>query len=244
MNDWKPTSWENNHENDRKLWSAGYTPSELLDQNASGSSYSGQLADLSATNTNADWAISSEEAQRSPIKLLHNRLVSGWVTVEIQNPDEEHTLEKTQLRTTAEKLETIKDIFGISLSQLAKILRTSRPSIYSWLEGEEPREATEQRIRQVYRFAEYWREINQYHFSPAPLFRQPLGNSLSMLDRLTKEALNDEEIETGLTSILELMQRRRERMDRSKHKTKNSSLSESEIVQHRHNLTQAIGSIE
>lgn len=244
MSDWKPTRWANNDRDAKKLWSAGYTPSELLDQNASGSSYSGQFADLSATNTYADWAISTEEAQRSPIKLLHNILASGWVTVEIQNPDEEHALEKIQLRTTAEKLEIIKDIFGISLSQLAKILRTSRPSIYSWLEGEEPREATEQRIREIYGYAEHWREINQYHFSPAPLFRQPLGNSLSMLDRLTKANLNDEEIENGLTSILELMQRRRERMDRSKHKTKNSSLSESEVMQHRHNLTQTIGSIE
>jgi len=233
-------SWVRNNEDGYQPWKAGYTTSQLLDLNASGSSSFGQLADLYNTNTNADWPVSLRGALIHPTNIHRTRISSAWETAEIKLA-EETDIQEQQIRTTAEKLEFIKDSFGITLSQLAKILRTSRPSIYSWLEGEEPRENTSLRIQQIYECAEHWAQKNEFHYSPGPIFRQPLGKEPSVLDRLTKEELDMEEIEAGLKSMMELMIRRRERIERSKNKTQNSTIDQKNIAKNRHALTRTTG---
>ena len=237
-------NWVRSDDPEYKQWKDGFTPSQLMDRNASGSSAIGQLADLYSTHSNADWVVSQCDTFINPGKLHREKVSSDWEAVVIQIVVDETATEKEQLRTTAEKLDYIKDSFGISLSHLAKILRTSRPSLYSWLNGEEPREGTVRRIQQINEYAERWAKLNQYHFSPGPLFRQPLGKGPSMLERLMRDELNMAEIDAGISAMLELMQRRRERMDRSKQKTQGSSVSEKESAQNRHALTKTVGTID
>jgi hypothetical protein len=243
MENQSSSSWVRDNEDSYQSWKAGYTPSQLLDLNASGSSGIGQLADLYSTSANADWHVSAIDAVIHPVNIHRKLIASVWETASIQ-PTEELVVKEEQIRTTAEKLDFIKDSFGITLSQLSKILRTTRPSVYSWLEGEEPRETTSMRIQQINECAEYWGRINHFHYPPGPLFRQPLGKESSVLDRFMKEELNMEEIEAGLKIMMELMIRRRERIDRSKEKAQNTVMDQKEIDENRHALTRTTGHID
>ena len=236
-------SWVRDNNEDYLPWVAGYTPSQLVDLNASGSSGFRQLADLYSTSTNADWYVSAVDAVIHPVNIHRKIIASVWEASVIDLFGESAVVEE-QIRTTAEKLDFIKDSFGISLSQLAKILCTTRPSVYSWLEGEEPREATSMRIQQINECTEYWAEINQFHYRPGPLFRQPLGRKPSVLERFMKKELDIEEIKVGLNIMMDLMIRRRERIDRSKEETKNTTMDQLEIDKNRHSLTRTTGHID
>lgn len=242
MDSYKAMDWI--HADDRKHepWRAGFTPSELMDRNASGSSLMGQLADLYNSSTESGWTVSKRDGYFLHPELKQQPVARNWNTVVIQLVADPMEAIHAPLMTTADKLDLIKAAFDISLSNFAKILRISRPSLYSWLEGEEPREASVQRIEQISEYARRWNELNQFHFSPAPLFRQKLGDTPSMLERLMREELDQGEIEEGLKAVLELMQRRRDRMDRSKQRTDNSTTSERELTRNRHSLTGSTGS--
>ena len=133
---------------------------------------------------------------------------------------------------------------GVSISHLAKILKTSRPSIYSWLDGEEPRAKSIKRIQQLCEITEQWKKKNRYHFTPGTLLLQPIGKSLSMLELLERDELKLGEIESGFDSLLELMHRRRKRMNRSKEKTKNSVICKDDKDKTRREFTHTTGSAD
>ncbi|MCW8981989.1 MAG: helix-turn-helix domain-containing protein, partial [Altibacter sp.] len=213
-----------------------------IDANASGSSSLGQLADLLSTGTAAEWPVASKQATTIPLILKHAEISAGWSSVVIHLDDK--TEDDAYVRTTGEKIEYMRDVFGISISHLARILRTSRPTIYSWIGDEEPRKQSIERIQQIYDIAAQWANMNPYHFSPGPLLKQTIGKSPSLLDRLEQDELDMEEIETGLTTILELMHRKRIRMDRSKERTQESKISDLDKEKNRHGLTQIVSSAE
>ncbi len=223
-------------------WLCGFQPADLIDCNASGSSSRGQLADLINTNTAAEWPVNRRRAAIVPFQLRYAEINAGWESVYIVLTEEDASEGKEVIRITAEKIEHTRDVFGISVSHLAKILRTSRPTVYSWLEGEEPREQSMRRIQRIYEFADHWAAMNPYHFSPGPLLRQPLGKAPSLIERLEREDLNQDDIETGFSDLLQLMWRRRERMDRSKRRTEESSVSAADKDRNRRELAPSVGS--
>ena len=235
------SNWVKAEKQECSPWYSGFLPAELIDQNASGSSSLGQLADLLNSSTATEYPATSKRVALVPIKLNHTKLGAGWESVAILLTE---VTEKEIIRTTAEKIENIRNILGVSISHLAKILKTSRPSIYSWLDGEEPRGKTIQRIQQLCDVTEQWEKKNQYHFTPGTLLLQPIGKSLSMLERLERDELKLDEIESGFESLLELMHRRRKRMDRSKEKTKNSVICKDDKDKTRHEFTHTTGSAD
>ncbi len=242
MNVYKAAGWIRSDDRKHEPWKAGFTPSQLMDRNASGSSMIGQLADLYNSSTESDWGVSMREAHFSYPELRRHRVSASWDAVVIELTADRLLDIQAPLRITADKLDFIKQAFDISLSNLAKILRTSRPSLYAWFEGEEPRDASVRRIQEINEYAELWKGLNQFHFSPGPLFRQEQGSSPSMLDRLAREELDRVEVESGFRSLVELMQRRKERMDRAKQRAAKSATSENAATRARHSLTSSIGS--
>ncbi len=223
-------------------WVNGFTSAELIDNNASGSSSLGQIADLVNSDVRGDWLVSSVNAQYIAPMIHRAEIGAGWGAVKVVFNADDLLLEAEQISITAEKIELIRSAFGFSVSQLAKILRTSRTSVYAWIDGEEPRERTMLRVEQIYQFAKYWSDMNPYHFSPGPVMRQKLGNSPSMLEQLEQEILDVAVIEQGLGMVLELMHRKHERMHRASQRTGKAAASDSVKRDRRHALTSVIGS--
>ncbi len=222
----------------------GFLPANLTDRFASGSSSLGQFADLLNTSTFAEWPVATHRATISQLQLKYAETNAGWKSVYIPLSDVHEFENKALVRATAEKIERIRDVFGVSVSHLAMILRTSRPSVYTWLEGEEPRELFMLRIQQVCEYADRFSEMNPYHFSPGPLLRQPLGNAPSLLELLENEELILDDIELAFSTIIELMKRRCERMDRSKRRTGKSTASALDKEKNRRELTRIVGSAD
>ena len=118
--------------------------------------------------------------------------------------------------TLVEKLNAIRDSFGLSMAALANILGASRASVYNWLENETPTERFVQRIEKLYGIAREWEDKNPYHYAPNRLLKQKLGDGPSMFERLSRDELDLDEIRNGMDRLLVLMNKQRERMDHVK----------------------------
>ncbi len=152
----------------------------------------------------------------------------------------EETAEKISLPTIAEKLNDVRDAFGLSMAALADILKASRASVYNWFENETPSEVFVQRIETLYGIAREWQTKNPYHYAPGKLMKQKLGDGPSMFERLSREELNLDEIRSGMDSLLVLMKKQRERMDRAKAR---SAKAPADIEGHRELLERLTGSV-
>lgn len=142
--------------------------------------------------------------------------------------------------TIAEKLNDIRDAFGLSMAALADILKASRASVYNWFENETPSEGFVQRIETLYETAQEWKAKNPYHYAPGKLIKQKLANGPSMFDRLNHVQLDRDEIRNGMDSLLVLMNKQRERMDRTKAR---SAKAPADTEGHRELLERLTGSV-
>ncbi len=217
------------------IWTSGYQPSQIITHAGSGSNLNGQL--IAQTNLNHHWPISSFGTALPLIAIKHVKY--GKCVVSVLDRINE-TLHQSPILTTKEKLEEIRTLFGLSISHLAKVLLTSRPSLHAWLEGAEPRDQSIARIDQIYQITLTWRNMSSFHYSPDRLMRQSLGDSISMLKRLERENINSGEIKDGLNKLLTLMQRHRKQMDQAKERSTKIELTEKEKDNIRHNLTQSV----
>ena len=162
----------------------------------------------------------------------------GWHVYVIDQSDPEMT---PQVLTTKDKLEEIRDIFGLSVSNLAGVLRVSRPSLHAWLKGEEPnRDLCIERIDRIYQIALHWKRKTPFHYSPGRLIRQPLADGPSLLQRMEAEKIDEIDIQDGLDKLIHLMNRQREQMDRAKLRSAKSTLPENEREKTRHQLTKTV----
>lgn len=145
--------------------------------------------------------------------VTHDYISGDWAVIFLAS---EETAEKISPPTIAEKLNDIRDAFGLSMAALADILKASRASVYNWFENETPSEGFVRRIETLYGIAQEWETKNPYHYAPGRLMKQKLGDGPSMFERLSHEGLNLDEIRNGINSLLVLMNKQRERMDRAK----------------------------
>ncbi len=65
-----------------------------------------------------------------------------------------------ETRSPAEHVANIRDVFDVSMSDLAVILGVTRPTAYAWLEGNEPKQESITRIQQLSSIADRVKGMN------------------------------------------------------------------------------------
>lgn len=96
---------------------------------------------------------------------------------------------------------------SLNKSQLAEILKISRPTLYSWFEGTEPNPENSDRLLTILRLMA---KVDIYGASSlnARFVRNPLSTSgVSLLDSLKAEDWNEEELFQGFKTAKELTQK-------------------------------------
>ena len=106
---------------------------------------------------------------------------------------------------SAEGLSTLQHYLSLNLSDLAAVLRVSRPTIYSWLRDESaPQAQNLLRMRQVFRVARIWPGISRKPLGSR--LRTPVVEGQSVLDLLSEERLDTELVRTALVSCALLVE--------------------------------------
>lgn len=110
----------------------------------------------------------------------------------------EKRVSKLDTRSPAEHMALIRDIFSLNTSDLAAILNISRPTVYAWLDGQEPKPEKLPYIQQLSRAAEKMKALNIIRIDT--LVRRPIFDGNSLLDKLK----NGEDITPYLETIKKL----------------------------------------
>nr|WP_299245377.1 hypothetical protein [uncultured Halomonas sp.] len=106
----------------------------------------------------------------------------------IENNDDNDAIEFSSENPLGKRLENISGIFSLNRLQLARACRVTRPTLYSWLHGVEPRRDALQRIAALHRAALDWQRSG--FPQPEAALQLPLLKGCSMLDLLTVETLD------------------------------------------------------
>jgi DNA-binding transcriptional regulator YiaG len=158
-----------------------------------------QLDRTKATNTGG----SGVQHWASALALLATTVGTGGVA-RPQTLAEEHTPANTSpsccfrvssirrraaVATLGEKLTFVRHYFSLNVSDLARVLRVGRPTLYSWIRGEaEPHRANQDRIDDIYEIASDWRQV-----TAEPIGW--LGRSRSSSGQTFIEALSEERLD-------------------------------------------------
>lgn len=107
-----------------------------------------------------------------------------WVNnARIHIEDSRLAADKIDTRSTAEHVANIRNVFTINMSDLATVLKTTRPTLYAWLEGrQEPRPEAVKRIQQLSSAADVFGQSNIKRLDK--LLQRPIWGGRSLLDML------------------------------------------------------------
>ena len=86
------------------------------------------------------------------------------------------------MRSPAEHVANIRDVFAINMSDLASVLGVTRPTVYAWLAGQEPKGEAVMRIQQLSCTADKFKRENIIRLDR--LVHRPILNGHSLLDIL------------------------------------------------------------
>lgn len=109
------------------------------------------------------------------------------------------------VRSPAEHVANIRDVFAIRMSDLASVLGVTRPTVYAWLSGQEPKGEAVIRIQEISRAADKFSQENIVRLDK--LVSRPILKGRSLLDILkanedpltalaTFKAISDKEART------------------------------------------------
>ncbi|MCW5589246.1 MAG: hypothetical protein KIT27_06235 [Legionellales bacterium] len=116
-------------------------------------------------------------------------------------------------RSPAEHLIFIRNILGLNTSELAAILNVTRPTIYAWQEGQEPKPEALMGIQQISKIAGKVQSFHIQRFDT--LMRRPIFEGISLLDKLKR----NEDITKHLVVLKDLAEK--ENLGRNTKKGKN-----------------------
>lgn len=85
-------------------------------------------------------------------------------------------------RSPAEHVANIRDVFSVSISDLASVLGVTRPTVYAWLSGQEPKEEAVIHIQHLSHVADKFKQENISRLDK--LVHRPILNGRSLLDIL------------------------------------------------------------
>lgn len=89
---------------------------------------------------------------------------------------------QVDMRSTAEHVANIRDVFAINMSDLASILGVARPTVYAWLSGQEPKAEAVIIIQRLSHAADKFSQANIPRLDQ--LIYRPILNGRSLLDTL------------------------------------------------------------
>ncbi|WP_414541475.1 hypothetical protein [Nostoc sp. CCY0012] len=89
---------------------------------------------------------------------------------------------QVDVRSPAEHVANIRDVFAINMSDLASVLGVTRPTVYAWLAGQEPKGEAVIRIQQLSCAADKFNQANIIRLDK--LVHRPIFNGRSLLDIL------------------------------------------------------------
>lgn len=89
---------------------------------------------------------------------------------------------RVDIRSPAEHVANIRDVFAVNMSELASILRITRPTAYAWLTGQEPKGEAVIRIQQLSCAADKFNQANIIRLDK--LVYRPILRGRSLLDIL------------------------------------------------------------
>jgi DNA-binding XRE family transcriptional regulator len=96
-----------------------------------------------------------------------------------------HT-KRNQLLSVSQQLVGLREMFGLTMTELAQILGVTRPTVYAWLNGSEPKPEIKFRILGL---AKYVEELRNVGISQAEtLARQPQSDGQSLISLLKSGA--------------------------------------------------------
>lgn len=135
---------------------------------------------------------------------------------------------QVDMRSPSEHVANIRDVFDINISDLASILWVTRPTVYAWLAGNEPKGEAVIRIQQLSRVADKFNQANIIRLDK--LVHRPILNGCSLLDILKTDENPVAALDTLKAIADKEVQTRREPKGSSKHlRTLNDVLSESSV---------------
>jgi len=99
----------------------------------------------------------------------------------------------------------ILDSFGLSKSDLAKILGITRPALYAWLDGKsEPNVENIKRLKTMYDIIKTWPDTQRQPLFHAYIERPIAGNSLSLIEMLSASSIDAEKVR-GIVRVIQSM---------------------------------------
>jgi hypothetical protein len=115
----------------------------------------------------------------SALKMSECCLVKTIIHVKEFRP----VIEKIDTRSTAEHLANIRDVFAINMSDLATVLTATRPTVYTWLEGQDPKKP--ETVKHIQRLSSFADEFGQANIKRLDrLLQRPILAGRSLLDML------------------------------------------------------------
>ncbi|CAN5472913.1 hypothetical protein BH24GEM3_BH24GEM3_10080 [soil metagenome] len=104
--------------------------------------------------------------------------------------------------TAREQIDRIQDVFSLTVTDLARVLGVSRPTLYAWLQEEviTPRDPeVAERLREVYEMAAAWEE--QVDGQVGRFLKVPVVGDRSLLELLQQDPWDREAIERALSIL-------------------------------------------
>jgi hypothetical protein len=98
-----------------------------------------------------------------------------------------------------EQMAGIQRYLSANLTDLARVLRIARPTVYAWLRGAEPHGFNLERIAKLYRIARGWRAMSSAPLGKFLNVRFPDGGSV--LDLLSEEIIDEPAVNRSFTDI-------------------------------------------
>jgi DNA-binding transcriptional regulator YiaG len=89
---------------------------------------------------------------------------------------------QVDMRSPAEHVANIRDVFAVNMSDLASILGVTRPTVYAWLSGQEPKGEAVILIQRLSHAADKFNQANITRLDR--LVHRPILNGRSLLDIL------------------------------------------------------------
>ena len=88
----------------------------------------------------------------------------------------------------ADQLAYVRAELGVSVTDLAELLDVARPTVYSWMQGTEPREEHLEHLERLRRLERQVRDVEVYNLSGlSRLLMRPLVTGNTLLDLLNAE---------------------------------------------------------